>query len=146
MIRRKFMAAYIVMLLFLSGCSLDGTSEKKITKKVAFEVCSYNKLPTELLKIIDEKKNIKFKVSYRNSENIYIAIGYGEHEDNELCVGINELYETNKELYVSATLYTKKGIDNSMEKDIIAKGEYSRCPYIVIKCKAVDLPVYFDVD
>ena len=119
MIRRKFMAAYIVMLLFLSGCSLDGTSEKK---------------------------NIKFKVSYRNSENIYIAIGYGEHEDNELCVGINELYETNKELYVSATLYTKKGIDNSMEKDIIAKGEYSRCPYIVIKCKAVDLPVYFDVD
>ena len=62
MIRRKFMAAYIVMLLFLSGCSLDGTSEKKITKKVDFEVCSYNKLPTELLKIIDEKKSARQQI------------------------------------------------------------------------------------
>ena len=114
-----------------------------------YTVCDETKLPDELANIIEEKKNGVFKLSYVNNDAMYIAIGYGAHNRQNLSVIVEDVYKTDNAIYVETNLYTKDEIESnelSTDSDAVKAGTPSMYPYIVIKCDKYDLPVVFDVD
>lgn len=145
-------AALLVMLLFFVG----GCGEKKEggRKDIEFTVCDETRMPQELLEIINEKKGKPFKLTYVNNNYLYIVIGYGEHDRKNLNVVVEDLYLTDKAIYVETNLLTSDMLkveethsgsdaENSGE---IAAGTPSMYPYIVLKCEKYELPVIFETD
>lgn len=137
---KLMIAAFIIMLLLcLSGC---GKKEESKRKDLDFTVCDDTRIPSELLDIINEKKAKVFKLTYINNDYLYIAIGYGEHDRNNLNVVVEDLYVTDNAIYVNTNLYT-----NEMSpSDAVATGDISMYPYIVLKCEKYELPVVFNID
>lgn len=131
--------ALLMMLLFLcASCKKD---EKKARYEVSYTVCDATKLPNQLLSIIEEKKKNSFKISYIDNSYMYIAVGYGEKNRSNFHVAVEDLYVTDRELYISTNLYTDKATMSDATTN-----EGSMYPYIVIKCEKYDLPVIFDTN
>lgn len=118
-------------LISLAGCR----TEKKIEKiaDIEYDICEDNRLPKELLEIIDAKKQEPFKMTYGNKTSLYIIIGYGKQDRSNLCVTVDELYLTENAIYVDTTLVS----NNEEDKGIVTY------PYIVMKCETYNLPVVF---
>lgn len=132
-------AAVIILLLFLcSGCS---NGAKKERYEVNYTVCDKTKLPDELSRIIDEKKQNSFKISYVDNSYMYIAVGYGERNRADYRVVVEDLYTTDSAVYMSTNLFT----ENLPRAEGEVSGEGSMYPYIVVKCERYDLPVIYDV-
>ena len=128
----------ILLLCMAAGC---GKKDEKVKKEIEFTVCDKTRMPEELLEIIEEKKESVFKLSYLNNDYMYIAIGYGEKNRQNLNVVVEDLYLTDNAIYVETNLIT----DEASATDGTT-GESSMYPYIVIKCEKYDLPVVFDID
>lgn len=139
-IRIVGIAAFFIVLLFaLCGCR---GSEEKERDEIEFSVCYENTMPKELREIVNKNKQKKFKLTYVNENNLYIAIGYGEHDRGNLAVVVRDLYETKREIYVSTTVFT----DKMTISDGQVRGSYSRYPYIVLKLERKNVPVVFDIE
>lgn len=141
----KLAALFLVLLFSFSGCEFSGKEKKQ---EVEYEVCYDAMLPDELYKILISKKEKPFKLSFVNGENLYIAVGYGEHDRNNLCIKVNELYRTSSAIYMDTTLVTntKEEVEYGTQTDSDTEknyGESSMYPYIVIRCEKQDLPVIF---
>lgn len=137
---KLILAAFMLMLLFsVTGC---GKGEDSKRRDIDFTVCDDTKVPNELLEIINEKKAKVFKLTYINSEFLYIAIGYGEHERNNFNVVVEDLYVTDNAIYVDTNLYTSE----MTPSDAVAEGGASMYPYVVLKCEKYELPVVFEID
>ena len=72
---------------------------------------------------------------------MYIVVGYGEVNRQNIKVIVESLYLTDNAVYLETNL-----ISMDEEKNNLPKGETSMYPYIAIKCEKYDLPVVFDVD
>lgn len=130
---------YVLLLLScLTGCNRQ---EQPARKEIDFTVCDKTRLPGELVEIIEEKKSKPFKLSYLNNDYMYIVVGYGEVNRQNLKVTVENLYMTDNAIYFETNL-----ISMDEEKNKEPKGEASMYPYIAIKCEKYDLPVVFDVD
>lgn len=137
---KLILAALLLVLLFsVTGC---GKEEESKRRDIEFTVCDDTRVPTELLEIINEKKSKIFKLTYVNNEYLYIAIGYGEHDRNNLNVVVEDLYVTDNAIYVDTNLFTNE----MTPSDAVAEGGASMYPYIVLKCEKYELPVVFDID
>lgn len=137
---KLILAALLLMLLFsVTGCDKKDESKRR---DIEFTVCDDTRIPTELLEIINEKKSKIFKLTYVNNEYLYIAVGYGEHDRNNLNVVVEDLYVTDNAIYVDTNLFTNE----MTPTDAVAEGGASMCPYIVLKCEKYELPVVFDID
>lgn len=128
------------MTIFVTGCGKK--EEEKVRKEIDFTVCSREKLPEELLQIIEEKKQNTCKFTYANGSFMYIVVCYGEKERENLNVVVNDLFMTSNAIYIDTTLKTNE----TTATDSMAVGELSMYPYIVLKCEKYDLPVVFDID
>ena len=96
-----------------------------------------------------EKKKGVFKLSYVNNDGMYIAVGYGAHNRQNLSVIVEDVYKTDNAIYVDTNLFTSDEINDSniaTAGDAVKSGQPSMYPYIVIKCEKTDLPVVFDAD
>lgn len=136
----------LFLCLFTVGCSFNKKGDKE---KIEYTICDETKIPDELRDIIEEKKNGVFKLSYVNNDAMYIAIGYGAHNRQNLSVIVDDVYKTDNAIYVETNLYTTDEIGMAEEAtagDAVRAGEPSMYPYVVIKCNKYDLPVVFDVD
>ena len=113
-------------------------------------VCAETELPDDLRQIIEEKKLHAFQMSYTTKDHLYIVVGYGEHDRTNLCVVVEELYKTDRAIYIKTDLKTEA----EMEGDIsgVASGTDSNTPdgqtgtssmypYIVIRLPRLELPV-----
>lgn len=89
-------------------------------------------------------------MSYTTKDHLYIVVGYGEHDRTNLCVVVEELYKTDRAIYIKTDLKTEA----EMEGDIsgVASGTDSNTPdgqtgtssmypYIVIRLPRLELPV-----
>ena len=65
------------MARFLTGCSVEKADQDKV-RDLEFTVVSEAELPEELAKLVAEKKEAPFKLTYSNDQGLYIAVGYGE--------------------------------------------------------------------
>jgi hypothetical protein len=106
-------------------------------KELAFSICEEEQLPDELKERIEERKEEPFQLTFQNSANLYIVVGYGEQPRGEYVAAVRELYETERGIYVDTTL-----ISISYAKEQQA-GEPSTYPYVVLKCDPQEKRVFF---
>ncbi len=120
-----------------SGCG-QKTSENR--QDISFVVCGRTQLPDALSDMIEEKKQHAFQISYATKEYLYIVVGYGAHDRTNLQVIVEELYKTDRAIYVKTNLVT----DEATPEDAQPAGDMSMYPYIVIRCERLELPVLFE--
>ena len=130
-----------------SGCRKQEARERQ---ELEFTVCAETELPDDLRQIIEEKKLHAFQMSYTTKVHLYIVVGYGEHDRTNLCVVVEELYKTERAIYIKTDLKTEAemkgeitGAASGTELDMAAgqTGTSSMYPYIVIRLPRVELPV-----
>lgn len=125
-----------------SGCRKEAARERQ---ELDFTVCAQTELPDDLRGLIEEKKLHAFQLSYTTKEHLYIVVGYGEHDRTNLCVVVEELYKTDRAIYVKTNLKTMESMegagDGQSDKASRIDGEPSMYPYIVIRLPRMDLPV-----
>lgn len=134
-----------------SGCRKEAARERQ---ELEFTVCAQTELPDDLWGLIEEKKTQAFQISYTTKEHLYIVVGYGEHDRTNLSVVVEELYKTDRAIYVKTNLKTMESMeqDQADSQRQTASGtdsiqtdtqyaEPSMYPYIVIRLPRMDLPV-----
>lgn len=146
-----------------SGCRKETARERQ---DLDFTVCAQTELPDDLRGLIEEKKTQAFQISYTTKEHLYIVVGYGEHDRTNLCVVVEELYKTDRAIYVKTNLKTMESMEGAGDRqsdeasridggtsDVHTAGdgqfdkasridaEPSMYPYIVIRLPRMDLPV-----
>ena len=134
-----------------SGCRKEAARERQ---DLDFTVCAQTELPDDLRGLIEEKKTQAFQISYTTKEHLYIVVGYGEHDRTNLSVVVEELYKTDRAIYVKTNLKTMESMeqDQADSQRQTASGtdsiqtdtqyaEPSMYPYIVIRLPRMDLPV-----
>lgn len=125
-----------------SGCRKEAARERQ---ELDFTVCAQTELPDDLRGLIEEKKLHAFQLSYTTKEHLYIVVGYGEHDRTNLCVVVEELYKTDRAIYVKTNLKTMESMegagDGQSDKSSRIDAEPSMYPYIVIRLPRMDLPV-----
>lgn len=121
--------------VMLSGCTF--LSEERIKlRDLDFTVLSEEKIPEELMSILEEKKKEPFQITYTDKEYLYICVGYGEQATGGYSIAVNELYLTDTAVYVSTSLLGPESADKNN-----ATPSY---PYIVIKTEYLDQTVIFE--
>lgn len=122
-------------IFLLGGCTL--LSEEKIKlRDLDFTVLGEEKIPEQLRDIIDEKKAQPFQITYTDNVNLYICIGYGEQETGGYSIAVNELYLTDTNIIVNASLLGPEASDR--------ESPAPSCPYIVIKTEYLEQTVTFE--
>ena len=87
-------------------------------------------------RVLYEKKEEIFKLTYTDQENLYIAVGYGAQQTGGYSIAVNQCYLTKNAIYFDTTLMgPSKG-----EKVNQAKSY----PYLVIRTKYSDKSVVFE--
>lgn len=124
-----------LLTVMFSGCTLLSEERVKL-RDLDFTVLSEEKIPEELLSIINEKKAESFKLTYSDRDFLYICIGYGEQSTGGYSIAVNELYETDSAVYVNTELL---GPDPSEKSNPTPS-----YPYIVLKTEYLDRTVIFE--
>lgn len=128
-------AAMVVCTLLLASCAFLSEETIKL-RDLDFTVLSEEKVPEELLTIIDEKKSMPFQITYSDNEYLYICVGYGEQETGGYSIAVNELYLTESSICVNTSL---------LGPDVSEKGNKTPSyPYIVLKTEYLDQTVIFE--
>jgi hypothetical protein len=128
-------AAVLLVCLAICGCSIAGSSREKVAD-VDFTVVSNEQLPSEVKEVIEEKKSDEFRVVFTAGENMYIAVGYGAQKTSGYSIQVEELYLSEKYIYIDTNL-----IGPSKGETINEEITY---PYIVIMIENMDYPVIFE--
>jgi len=121
--------------LLFTGCKSEDTDIKKI-KDLEFTVVEDADVPEPLMKIINEKKKEPFKMSYANTDNLYIVVGYGEQPTGGYSISVDDLYLTSNAVYIDTNLI------GPSEKDYVTNAV--TYPYVVVKTEFVDKKVVFN--
>lgn len=138
--QRKHVITIMISICFLlsfilTGCTMLSEERVKL-RDLEFTVLSEEKIPQELMTIIEEKKGEPFKLTYSDNEYLYISIGYGEQKTGGYSIAVNELYLTDTAIYVNTSLL---GPEGSVESE-----NAPSYPCIVIKTEYLDETVIFE--
>lgn len=128
----------ITMVLLMAGCAKERDPLEKI-KDLEFTVLAEDNIPEELKKIIEEKKEDAFKVTYQDNGFLYICVGYGKQVSGGYSITANALYLTENAIYVDTTL-----VGPDPAQGAAVKKDTPSYPYIVLKTEFVDKPVIFN--
>ena len=134
---KKILLLGMLYCIFLgtAGCSLERKEVQKL-EDLEFTVVEQSDIPEELKKVLEEKKEEGFKLTYTDKKDLYIATGYGKQETGGYSISADECYLTKNAIYLKTTLIgPKKG-----EK----VNEVPSYPYIVVKTKDLDKNVVFE--
>jgi len=128
----------MLFLCILLGTILAaGCAQKEQEKKtLEFTVVEEERLPEELLKIVEEKKAEPFKLTYADGGYLYLCVGYGKQQTGGYSISVNELSVTENAVCLDTDLI---GPTQAEEKS--AAPSY---PYLVIKTPFIDKTVVFD--
>lgn len=131
-------ACVIVLLLavtLLSGC-VDRIQKTEKLRDIPFEVLAKEDVPQEFSNIIEQKKDLPFRLTYTDAGFLYIAEGYGAQLKTGYSVSVTELYETEEAVYLHTNLLGPPKGERTEE--------ITTFPYVVIKLEAIDKTVVFD--
>lgn len=138
--KKKIILLFTIFVLaalisILSGCGKEATQVEKL-KDLEFKILSEEETPTEVLTMIEEKKETPFKFTFSQEENLYICVGYGKQESGGYSILVHELFLAANAIYVDTGLMGPSGED-------IKKGGHSY-PYIIICTENLDKTVVFE--
>ena len=120
------------MVLLLGAC---GQQEEELTE-LEFTVVEEARLPEELQKIIEERKEESFKLTYADGGYLYLCVGYGKQQTGGYSISVNKLGAAENAVYLDTNLIGPAQAD---EKN--ASPSY---PYLVVKIPFVDKTVVFE--
>ncbi len=134
MIWAVFLLFWVLMVRFLTGCSVEKENQDKV-RDLEFTVVGEADLPEELKNLVEEKKAAPFKLTYSNDQGLYIALGYGEQATGGYSISVEELYLTENSIVIDTELKgPEKGETVGVEKSY---------PYIVVQTEYLENPVIF---
>lgn len=128
----------VILLVFVAGgctaCGNKSDAGDKV-KDLEFTIVEDADVPEKLAKLIEEKKEQPFKLSYGNQEYLYIVVGYGSKDTGGYSVQVNELYLSEHAICIDTDL-----IGPGEGKKVGAATSY---PYIVVKTEYMDKTIVF---
>lgn len=131
---KKYVMAALAAALLLVGCSAQTDTPDKI-KDLEFTVLSPEEAPEALMKLIEQKKETNFKVTYSDQGYLYIAVGYGAKETGGYSISVKELYLTDNTVVIQTELQgPPKG------EEVLQGVSY---PYVIVKLEDREEPVTF---
>lgn len=131
----KKIIGFVLLAVFLcAGCSVEKENETKV-KDLEFSIVKEEDIPEELKKVIEDKKQQIFKLSYEDKEEMFIAVGYGEQQTGGYSIQVKELYLSENAVYFDTELQGPK-------KEEVTHQAKSY-PYIVVKTEKRDESVVF---
>ncbi|GMQ62178.1 protease complex subunit PrcB family protein [Vallitalea maricola] len=84
---------------------------------------------------VDILKFNPFRLSFRDGQYLYIAVGYGEQRTGGYNIQVNELYESQDHIVISTELLSPG------EDDIVTMS--ITYPYVIIRTNDLFLPIYY---
>lgn len=128
------MVVWVLVARMLGGCSLAKDDGDKV-RDMEFTVVGEADISEELRNIIAEKKAQPFKLTYSDTENLYIVVGYGPQSTGGYSIAVEDLYLTSNSIVIDTELIGP------------AKGETAApetsYPYVVVKTEYLENPVVF---
>lgn len=121
--------------ILLSSCKNNDQDVKKI-KDLEYTIVEDADVPVELKTIIDGKKEKPFKLSFSNTEYLYIVVGYGAQNTGGYSITVDELYLTDNSIYIDTNLI------GPSKEDIVTQA--ITYPYIVVKTEYLDKKIVFN--
>lgn len=136
-IRHVILSLKICMILavVLAGCGKGRTEEKKI-RDISYEVVAEQDIKGTMKALIEERKTLPFHMTYRDGDDFYVGIGYGEKETGGYSILVDAVYQTNLGIRVETSIEGPE--KSSHEKQIPSY------PYIVIRMENQKDTVIFD--
>ncbi len=125
----------LISLLSFCGCGMLSSEDVKL-RDLEFTVLGEEKVPEELKKIIEEKKELPYELTYSDAEALYICVGYGKQETGGYSVTVTDLYLTEDAIHVSTDLL---GPDAKEKEE-----KTPSYPHIVIKTEKLEETVICD--
>lgn len=135
--RYKYLSVILMLVLcavFFNACTIPGKENEKI-RDLEMTVLSSERVPKELMEIIDDKKNQPFELTFQDEDYLYICIGYGEQSTGGYSIAVDELYLGENKVCVKTTLLGPKESTNN--------NPVPSAPFIVIRTEKTDKPVTF---
>ena len=121
-----------VLALLLSGCRFVREEEER--KPVDYTIVERRDIPEELSRLMEEKKEKEFQLSYETGDDLYLAKGYGRQMSGGYSIQVEELGESSNGIFFVTKLLGPK--------DLKEAGVPSY-PCIVIKTRKQEKPVTF---
>ena len=118
--------------LLFSGCTKQDDYPK--TNDLDYTVVTGGEVPDELRKMINERKDSAFQLSFSCAGELYIAKGYGKQLSPGFSITVNELYLSDNYIVFDTELYGPKQKTNSKTQSY---------PYIVIKTEYINKSIVF---
>ena len=131
--RSDFLLIAVITAFLLSGCRFVRIEEEE-RKPVAYTVVEKSDIPEELSRIMEEKKEKEFQLSYETGEDLYLAKGYGRQMSGGYRIQVEELGESGNGLFFVTRLL---GPEDLKEAGVPSY------PCIVIKTSRQKNPVTF---
>jgi hypothetical protein len=120
--------------LFLMGCQIIKQDDERV-EDLDFTIVEERDIPEGLKAKILEKNTSEFKITYKDDEDLYIAIGYGERPTGGYSISVNDLYLGKNAIHINTTL-----IGPSKEETVTQVLTY---PYIIVKTAVREEAVVF---
>ena len=125
----------VCLVVLLTGCVSRPQKTEKL-RDLKFTVMDKADVPQEFSQIIEENKDMPFRLTYADQGFLYIAEGYGAQKKSGYSVTVTEIYETETSIYFHTNLLGPE------------KGEETKAvttfPYVVVKLKYLEKDVVFD--
>ena len=96
--RSVFLLIAVITAFLFSGCRFVRIEEEE-RKPVAYTVVEKSDIPEELSRIMEEKKEKEFQLSYETGEDLYLAKGYGRQMSGGYSIQVEELGESGNGLF-----------------------------------------------
>lgn len=133
-IRRLLLFFPVFMLVLLAGCG-KGKEEYAKTGDAEYTVVEEAEVPTELLDIINGKKNNAFRLTYLAEDALYVARGYGEQPSGGYSIAVDEVYLSGTDLCIKTTL-----IGPAADEKVTTAVTY---PFLVLKLQPMETEAHF---
>ena len=133
-----FVWAAIIMLaglcMILQGCKIEEQKDEKV-QDLDFTVLQEKEVPSDILAMIDSKKQEAFQFTKTGGSYTYLVVGYGKQSTSGYSIRVEEVYLGKNAIYIETSLLGPK-------KDE-AVSEIETYPYVVVKIEARDEAVVF---
>ena len=116
----------------MTGCS-ENTSKEHTT--IDYTVVENEDLPSELKKLIDNKKVNTLRMTYTTKDYTYVVAGFGTKETSGYSIKVNDVYKSGDAIYADFTL-----MGPAKNESV---NEVQTTPYIVLKYEKREEPVVF---
>ncbi len=128
------LALVLGIAMVLHGCGFNDASDRRVSE-VDYTVVEDDKVPEELLKLIEDKKDKELRMTYATKEYTYIVAGYGTCNTSGYSIRVDDLYASENAIVVKTTL-----LGPAKDENI---NEVATTPYVVIKIERSEYPVIF---